>query len=252
MVDTHAHLFKNDYSCDELKEVLKKMSNNIIIVSGTNYFDNLEVLELVKKYPNIYGTLGVHPTEENVDLEKCFELIEDNISNEKIIGIGEIGLDYHYDVDKDYQKDLFIKQIELANKYNKVMVIHSRDCINETYEILKKYKNKSVKFVMHCFSSSCEMAHKFIEMNGMLGIGGVVTYKNSRILKDVVEKIDLKYLLLETDSPYLTPVPFRGTKNEPYNIIYVAEEIAKIKNITVDEVKSVTTANAYSQFDLVL
>lgn len=248
MIDTHAHLTTNDYA--NIEEVINKMENNIIIVSGTNIKDNKEVIELISKYKNLYGTIGIHPTEIDSNYIETLKFIEENLSNPKIVGIGEIGLDYHYECDKDKQKEIFIKQIELANKYNKTMVIHSRDAIKDTYDILKEYKNDNIKINIHCYSSSLEMALKFIELNGMLGIGGVLTFKNNKVLKEVVENIDLKYLLLETDSPYLSPEPFRGTKNEPYNIIYVAKKIAELKNISIEEVLKVTTNNAISQFDL--
>ena len=247
MIDTHSHIFKDDY--ENIKEVINKMKDNIIIVSGTNDDTNKEVLELVSKYNNIYGTLGIHPSEIDKVTSDSFNLIENNLNNKKIIGIGEVGLDYYWVKDnKEEQKDLFIKQIELAKKYNKAVVVHTRDSIEDTYEIVKEYKD--VKFIIHCFSSSLDMANKFIKLGCKLGIGGVLTFKNSKKLKEVVENIDIKYLLLETDSPYLTPEPYRGKKNEPYNIIYVAEEIAKIKNLKVEEVLKITTENTISQFDL--
>lgn len=248
MVDTHCHLFKEYY--EDLSEVIKKMENHIMIVAGVDNSTNKEVVELCKKYDNVYGVIGIHPEEvENVD-EESFKLIEGNINNPKIVGIGEIGLDYHWNTEnKDLQKEIFIKQIALAQKYNKTIVIHSRDAINDTYEILKEYGN-GLKKVIHCFSASYEMAKKFIEIDSMLGIGGVITFKNSKKLIDVVEKIDLKYLLLETDSPYLTPEPFRGKKNEPYNVYYVAKKISEIKGISVENIIYETTSNSISQFDL--
>ena len=247
MIDTHSHIFKEDY--DNIDEVINNMKDNIIIVSGTNDETNKEVLDLVSKYDNVYGTLGIHPSEIDTISDDSFNIIENNINNKKIIGIGEVGLDYYWVKDnKDSQKELFIKQIELAKKYNKAVVVHSRDSIEDTYDIVKEYNE--VKFIIHCFSSSLEMANKFIKLGCKLGIGGVLTFKNSKKLKEVVENIDISYLLLETDSPYLTPEPYRGKKNEPYNIIYVAEEIAKIKNISLEEVLKITTKNAISQFDL--
>ena len=247
MIDTHCHLFKEDY--ENVDEVINKMEKNIMIVAGTNLATNKEVVELCNKYNNIFGVIGIHPTEIDNQVDENIKYIIDNINNKKIIGIGEIGLDYYWNKNnKQIQKDIFIKQIELALKYNKTIVVHSREAINDTYEILKQYKN--VKKVLHCFSSSYEMALKFIDIGCMLGIGGVITFKNNSKLIDVVKNVDLKYLLLETDSPYLTPEPFRGKKNEPYNIIYVAKKIAEIKNITLEEVLKYTTNNAVVQFDL--
>ena len=239
MVDTHCHITSEYY--DNILEVISKMKDNIIIVSGTNKEDIKEVISLCN-YKNIYGTIGIYPTEE-LDLK----IIEDNINNKKIVGIGEIGLDYHLEHNKEEQKNKFIKQLDLARKYNKTVVIHTRDAIQDTYDILKNYKD--LKKVIHCYSGSLEMAKEFIKIGCRLGIGGVLTFKNSK-LKDVIKEIDLKYLLLETDSPFLAPEPLRGTKNEPYNVIYVAKKIAEIKNISLEEVLDITTLNAKDQFDL--
>ena len=245
MIDTHCHLFEEEY--DNLEEIIKRMKDNIMIVSGTNDLTNLEVIKLVDKYPNIYGVIGIHPEEvDNVTLDS-FKIIEDNINNPKIVGIGEIGLDYYWVKDnKEKQKKLFIKQIELANKYDKTIVIHSREATGDTYNILEKHLK--TKAVMHCYSSSLEMARKFINLNVKLGIGGVLTFKNSKVLKEVVENISINDILLETDSPYLTPEPYRGKKNEPYNIIYVAEKIAELKNMPLEEVLESTSRNAIEQF----
>ena len=250
MIDTHAHLVLSEYTLIEIEKVIKKMNDNIIIVSGTNNIDNKEVIELVNKYDNVYGTLGIHPTEIDNINDDIFNFIEDNLNNFKIVAIGEVGLDYHYECDKEKQKEVFIKQIKLANKYKKTLVIHSRDAVKDTYDLLKKYKDEDIKIDIHCFSSSLEMAKEFIKLNGMIGIGGVLTFKNSANLKNVVENIDLDCLLLETDSPYLSPEPFRGKKNEPYNVYYVAKKIAEIKNVSLEEVLRVTTNNAIFQFDL--
>lgn len=247
MIDTHCHLDYEDY--DNLDEVINKMGNNIIIVSGASIQGNKNVIELCNKYQNIYGTIGIHPEEIDENIEDNLKFIEENINNPKIVGIGEIGLDYHWSKDsKDLQRKYFKIQLELAKKYNKCAVIHSRDAIEETYEILKESGHNKVN--IHCFSGSLEMAEKFIKLGYLLGIGGVVTFKNASKLKEIVKNVDLSHLLLETDSPYLTPEPNRGKKNEPYNIYYVAGEIAKIKNISREEVFKVTTENAKRQFDL--
>jgi len=247
MIDTHCHLSKKDY--DNLDEIIEKMNGNIMIASGTNDESNKEVIELVSKYPNIYGVIGIHPEEANNFTLESLKFIENNINNPKIVGIGEIGLDYYWVKDnKDKQIDLFIKQIEIANKYNKTIVIHSRDAINDTYNILKEHLK--TKAVMHCYSSSLEMAQKFIDLKIKLGIGGVVTFKNSKVLKEVVENIDINNILLETDSPYLTPEPYRGKKNEPYNVLYVASKIAELKNMKLDDVLEITSKNAKEQFNI--
>lgn len=246
MIDSHCHLFSEDYP--DIDNVLEKMGENIVIVSGVDDNTNKEVLELCKKYKNVYGTIGIHP--ENVDSEYSLEFIKEHLSDEKIIGIGEIGLDYYYDKSKKSEQILlFCKQIEIAMSFNKPIVVHSRDAIHDTYEIIKKY-NYGEKTVIHCFSSSLEMAYKFIELGCFLGIGGVLTFKNSLKLKDIVFNINIKNILLETDSPYLTPVPYRGHRNEPYNVFYVANEISKIKNIDVEDVLKITKENTIKLFDI--
>ena len=247
MIDTHCHLSSSDYTNLEL--VIKNMENNIIIVSGCNSKTNHEVINMCNKYNNVYGTLGIHPEEVDSATEADLEFIESNLTNPKIVAVGEIGLDYHWNKEnKDLQKLWFEKQLALAKKYQMSVVVHSRDAIQDTYDILKTSDVKKID--IHCYSSSLEMAYKFIDLGARLGIGGVVTFKNSEKLKDVVRCIDLKYLLLETDSPYLAPEPFRGKQNEPYNIKYVAEKIAELKNISVEEVFKITTMNAIDQFDL--
>ena len=168
-------------------------------------------------------------------------------NNPKIVAIGEIGLDYYWDKDnKAKQREVFCKQLEIAEKLKVPVVIHSRDSINETYEILKKYK---VSGVIHCFSGSLEMAKKFISLGFLLGIGGVVTFKNSKLF-EVIEKLKLTNIVLETDSPYLTPEPNRGKTNESSNIPYIAQKIAEIKNISLEKVAKITTENAIRVFDL--
>lgn len=247
MIDTHCHLDREDYP--DLDLVIKKMKDNIMIVSGASDLSNRQVLELCNKHENIYGTIGIHPEEIDESIDDYLEFIENNISNSKIVGIGEIGLDYHYnDVDKDIQKKYFIKQLKLARKYKKSVVIHTRDAIQDTYDILKDYSD--LKIDIHCFSGSLEMANEFIKLGFKLGIGGVLTFKNNEKLKNVVKNVSLDNLMLETDSPYLTPEPFRGKRNEPYNIYFVAQEIAKLKEISLEKVLKETTVVAIQQFDL--
>jgi len=246
-IDTHCHLSKEYF--DNIEEIIKNLENNIAIISGADELSNHEVVELVNKYPNIYGTIGIHPNEIDNLSNEALSFIEKNLNNLKIVGIGEIGLDYHYGKDDvNSQKEIFIKQLELAKKYNKPVVIHSRDAAFDTFNIVKDYKN--LKITYHCYSYSLEMAKELIKMNIKLGIGGVLTFKNSKILKEIVENIDLENLLLETDSPYLAPEPFRGKKNTPLNIPYIAGKIAEIKNIPLEMVLKTTTSTAIDQFDL--
>lgn len=245
MIDSHAHIFKEYFNIDDLIKILKR--NNVlgVVNCATSFSDSKEVIESSKKYKNfLYAAIGIHP--ENID-ESNIEDIEKLINNNKIVAIGEIGLDYYWKKDnKEKQKEYFIKQIELAVKYNLPVIIHTRESIQDCYDILKKYK---VRGVIHCFSGSYEMAVNFLKLGFKLGIGGVLTFKNSNLYK-VIEKIDLKDILLETDSPYLSPEPNRGKQNNPSNLYFVAKKIAEIKETTIENVINQTTKNARELFDI--
>lgn len=243
LIDTHCHLEKKEY--DDLDNIIKNM-DGYMIASGYNDDTNLEVIELINKYDNVYGVIGLHPEEVDNITEDSFKIIEDNINNPKILGIGEIGLDYYYVKDnKDRQIELFKRQIAIAEKYNKPIVVHSRDAAQDTYNILKNVK---VKCDIHCFSYSLEMAREFVKLGFKLGIGGVLTFKNSKSIKEVVEALDINNFLLETDSPYLSPEPLRGKKNNPSNVLFVAKKIAEIKQISEEDVISKLNNNAISFF----
>ena len=247
LIDTHCHLSNDDY--DNLEEVIKEM-NGFMIASGCDDKTNKEVIELVNKYDNVYGTLGIHPEEIDNITSDSFKLIEDNLNNPKIVAIGEIGLDYYWTKDNiDKQKEIFEYQVKLALKYNMPIVVHSREAIQDTYDILKKYK---VKGSIHCFSSSLEMAKEFIKLGYKIGVGGTLTFKNSKKIQDIVKQLHLKDILLETDSPYLTPEPYRGKRNKPSNVYYVALKVSQLKNIDVDEVLKQTNNSAIDMFDLKL
>ena len=247
-IDTHCHIVSEYY--DDIDEVVKNAIDNgvlRIIVNGYNMQSNREVLELVKKYDVVYGALGIQPEELYDYNDDSLKFIEEHINDEKIIAVGEIGLDYHYDTDKDLQKELFKRQLEIAYKYNKPVIIHSRDCIQETYNILKESK---VKGTMHCYSGSKEMALEFIKIGFSIGIGGVSTFKNAKNIVDVIKYIPLEYIILETDSPYLTPEPYRGKRNEPMYIPIVAKRVADIKGLDIKEIERTTTDNARRLFDI--
>ena len=205
-------------------------------------------LEIIYRYPEIYMTVGFHPDEVDNITDKDINDLEVLLkTNKKIVGIGEIGLDYyHNDMNKERQREYFIKQIELAEKYDLPVVIHSRESIQEIYDILKEHK---VKGVIHCFSGSLEMAKLFIDLGFYLGIGGVLTFKNSK-LKEVVSELSLDNLVLETDSPYLAPEPYRGHTNFPQNIKIVAQALRKIKDVSLEEVTEKTTGNVHKIYNL--
>ena len=204
---------------------------------------NLEVLELVKRYDIVYGAIGFHPTElDNNDLE----WLEEHINDEKIAALGEIGLDYHYEnTNKELQINMFRKQLEIAEKYKKTVIVHSRDALQDTYDILKNY---NIRGSLHCYSGSLEMAREFIKLGFYIGVGGVVTFKNARKLVETVEAIPLDRILLETDCPYMAPEPHRGTRNDSSNLRYVVDKIAEIRGIAAEEVEAVTRENAYRLF----
>ena len=251
LIDTHCHISDEDYENKE--EIIKHMEDNIMIVSTASPKDIKEVIELCETHKNIYGTIGIHPEFADVYTTEDLNNIEKYIKHPKIVGIGEIGLDYHYTKEnKEKQKELFIKQIKLANKYKKTIVIHSRDAIEDTYNIIEKYKAKDTKCNMHCFSGSLEMAERFIKLGVTLGIGGVLTFKNEKKLKEIVTTLDIHNFVLETDSPYLTPEPLRGTKNEPANVKYVAAKMSQLKGIDYAKTLEITTQTAIQQFDLKL
>ena len=213
-IDTHCHL--DDY--EKVDEIVNNMQGGIMIASGADLETSKFALLMAEKYSNVFASVGIHPSEVKNMNKNDIDNIEQMLNNDKVVAVGEIGLDYYWDQDnKEEQKDIFIKQIKLAQKYNLPIVIHSREAINDTYEILKEQLNDT-KAVLHCYSGSYEMSLKFIEIGVKFGIGGVATFKNSRVLREVIEKNDVSNFVIETDSPYLTPEPFRGQKNEPCNV----------------------------------
>ena len=252
MVDTHCHLLLEEYkTLEHIQEIVSHMNGNLMITSATNRKNIQETLEIVKKFPNVYGVIGIHPEEIDDGTEENLKFLESHLFDEKIVGIGEIGLDYHYTKEnREQQIKLFEKQLQLAKKYQLPCVIHSRDAAQDTYNILKKVVDGSFPVILHCYGYSVEMAHEFLKLGIYFGIGGVVTFKNGVKLVEVVKEMPLEHLLLETDSPYLSPEPYRGKENEPIRIINIAEKIAQIKNISVEKVLETTTKTACTQFDL--
>lgn len=245
MIDTHCHLLSSEY--DNLKEILNDIekANIKCILNGCDMLSNIESLELSKKYDFVFSAIGFHPSEVDSVPDNYISFIGKNINN--IVAIGEIGLDYYWTKDNsDKQKEVFENQLMLAEKYNKPVIVHTRDAIMDTYNILKKYK---VRGVIHAFSGSIEMAKKFINLGFKLGIGGVITFKNCN-LKDVIKELDISDIVLETDSPYLSPEPVRGKKNTSLNLKYIAEFISNLKDISYDKVCEITTTTAKDLFDL--
>ncbi len=245
--DTHCHLFKEYY--EDIDTIIKNASLNQVnrmINAGCDAKSNIEVLDSLK-HKEVYGALGIHPEDVLNYQEEDLKFIEEHLNHEKIIAIGEIGLDYHYGKEnREEQLKLFERQLALAEKYQMPVVIHSREATEDTIELLKKY---NVKGVIHSFSGSLEIATIYIKMGFLLGINGVITFKNCR-LKEVIEKIDVHNIVLETDSPYLTPVPFRGEKNDPSKIKTIAEFVANLKKISKEELVKKTNENIAQIFDI--
>lgn len=245
MIDTHSHINFEDYK-ENFEQVLKDIKENEVqkvIIPGVEPSTFDEIITYCDKYEMIYGAIGIHPSEfqtYNSTIEKeIYNLIE----HKKIVAIGEIGLDYHYGSDtKEEQKEIFNKQLKIAEKVQLPVIIHDREAHEDAFNIIQNYKLKDVIF--HCFSGNIDFAKKCVEKGYYIAIGGVVTFKNAKELKEVAANIPLENLLLETDAPYLAPVPFRGKTNSPAYLKYVAEEIAKLKQIDVEDVKVKTTENA--------
>ena len=250
-VDTHSHLFDSAFDLDRDEVIKECLNQNVkkLIVVGFDKETNKLALELSSKYDFIYPTVGLHPTNLDDYSDDFFVYLEDLIKERKdIVGIGECGLDYYWDTSKkELQKKVFLKQIELSLKYNLPLIIHSRDAIGDTLEVLKSV-GKPIKGVMHGYSGSLEMAREFVKLGLKIGIGGVLTFKNAKNVKEVVKELDLSNFVLETDCPYLTPTPYRGKRNASYYIPLIANEMASIKGIDIKEVEEATTNNANELF----
>ena len=245
LIDTHSHI--NMIEELQIEEVIKNaIENNVrkIIVPAAYPSDIDVVYELSQKYDEIYCYLGVHPSEARDWDDSLINKIKNYAKSNKVVGIGEIGLDYYWDKSfNDIQKEVFIKQIKLANELNLPINIHDREAHKDCFDIIKEH-NKNSKVIMHCFSGSKEFAQECVKEGWFIALGGVVTFKNAIKMKEVATSIPLDKLLLETDAPYLTPVPFRGKENQPAYTKFVAEEIAKLREISIEEITEITTQNA--------
>lgn len=252
LFDSHAHI--NDLKLiDRIEEIidnaLKNEVNKIICV-GYDKQSSLNAIELANQYDIVYAAIGIHPSEANqFNIE--LDWIKDYIDNPKVVAVGEIGLDYYWDKTyKEEQKELFVRQIKLANQYKKPFIVHMRDATSDTYELIKNTKNNDISGVMHCYSASKESIQQFIDLGMYISLAGPVTFKNAKTPKEVAKEIPLDKLLVETDCPYLSPTPFRGKVNEPKNVLYIAKEIAKIKDISFEELSKQTYKNTCKLFNI--
>lgn len=248
--DSHAHYDSEQFNEDREELLLSMEEHGVgtIVNSGASWDSVTEVVELAHKYPFIYAAVGMHPDEVGDLNDERFEYLKSQCQKEKVVAVGEIGLDYYWDNEShDVQKKWFIKQLELARELDLPVIIHSRDAAADTLEIMKEY-GQGLRGVIHCFSYSVELAREYVKMGFHIGIGGVVTFKNGRKLKEIAEEIPLDRILLETDCPYLAPVPFRGKRNCSAYISYVAQEIANLKGISYEEVVAQTEQNGKRLF----
>ena len=245
LIDTHTHIdMIESHTADEIIQLAAENNVKKMIIPGVTPDSDNVIFPLIEKYENCFGMLGVHPSEAKLYNEEAEEHIEKLLQHDKITAIGEIGLDYYWDKTfNDIQQEVFIKQIKLANKHNLPICVHDREAHKDTFDILKEY-NKGSDVVLHCYSGSVEFAKECIKEGWYLGLGGVVTFKNAVKMKETAKEIPLEKIVLETDAPYLTPVPFRGKENQPAYVKYVAEEISYIKGIPLDEVAEITSQNA--------
>ena len=252
MIDSHCHL-DHEPLLENLNEVIKRskevgITKLLTICTTLDSFNRIK--EIIKKDPMIYGTFGIHPheTNNNLSVDKKFIINEVN-KNEKIIGVGETGLDFFYDhSDREIQISCFKAHIEAAIELNRPIIIHSREAEDDTYQILKSFKSQGLKILMHCFTGSASFANKLLDLDAFFSASGIITFKNSLELQNTFKNIPLEKLLVETDSPFLAPIPMRGKKNEPSFIKYTVNKLSNLRSLTEKEIVKITTNNFNTLF----
>ncbi len=249
--NTHSHI--NDKTKDEIDFLYHEcLERNVVKIAaiGYNYSSSVKALQIAKQYENIYAVCGLQP-EEIADFNGDFSAFIELFKDQNCIGIGEIGLDYYYGKQtKDLQLKYFEEQLKIATQFHKPIIIHCRDAHEDTYRLLNQYAQPLDGIILHCYTGSVEMMKRYLQLGAYISISGIVTFKNAKTIKEVVKACPLDRLLVETDDPYLTPTPFRGQENHPSYVYYVVEEIAKIKNLSFEEVAKITYDNAKKVFHL--
>ena len=251
--DTHAHMYDKafDKDRDELLKLLEKLEYKIVCPSE-NYETSLQSIELSKKFKNLYAAIGIHPyfaeIDKKCDLKKIFDLVK---ANSEVVAIGEIGLDY-YDKnnDREIQKEYFMNQINIAQETDLPVIIHDRKAHGDIFSIIKKMKKHNLRGIMHSFSGSIELANEMIKSDFYISFAGPVAHKNSKRIKEIARIIPLERMLIETDSPYMTPPPFTGQRNTSLNLYYIAKEIAALRNISIEKIIEITYQNAMDIYGL--
>ncbi|PHU40574.1 hydrolase TatD [Pseudobutyrivibrio ruminis] len=248
--ETHAHYDDEKFDGDRvelLSHLLKENNIGNIVNVGASFRACKDSLKLAESYENVYAAIGIHPEEIDEASDEVLEWLRENASNPKVVAIGEIGLDYYWVKDPEgraKQRIWFDKQMNLAKEVNLPVVIHSRDAAEDTFNTIKSYNTQDVKGIVHCYSYSKELALEYVKMGWYIGVGGVVTFKNGKKLVETVEAIPLENIVLETDCPYMAPEPHRGSRNSSIYLKYVAEKIAQLKGVSVEEVERITYENA--------
>ena len=251
--DSHAHYDDKQFDEDreEVLAHLKDAGVERVVNISNGWDDMLRSLALVEKYPFMYGTAGIHPCKVSDLNEERMEELRQYCRRDKVVAVGEIGLDYYWMTDpKEVQKEWFVRQLRMAKEENLPVVIHSRDASQDTFDIMKAEHAGTTGGVIHCYSGSLEMAREYVKLDYYLGIGGVVTFKNSKVLKKVAAEIPLEHIVVETDCPYLAPTPHRGKRNSSAYLPLVIDEIASLRNISPEEVEQVTYENACRLYGL--
>lgn len=249
LIDSHCHVLSSEY--DNVDEIIKDSINSgveKIIVNGYDLKTSKEAVELANKYDHVYAAVGIGPSNVTDVNDETYDIISKLAKESKVVAIGEVGLDYYWTTEnKEMQLKVFKTMLKIAKTNNLPVIVHCRKSFLDTYNLLKE---SDLTGIIHCYSGSVDMAKRFIKLGFLLGIGGVITFKNAKALKDVVKAIDINNFSLETDSPYLAPEPYRGKPNTPKNVKLVATEIANIKQVNLDEVIRVTGHSVCSKFDL--
>ena len=249
--ETHTHFDDKAFDGDREEAIKRTFDAGIgkIVNIGSSMKSSKTSLMLAQDHPDIYAAIGVHPEETKDLTEDDMAILEVYAKDENVVAIGEIGLDYYWDEpERDIQKRWFIRQIELAEKTHLPIVIHSRDAAEDTLNIVKETKAETVGGIVHCFSYGTQIAKQYLDLGFYIGVGGVVTFKNAKKLKEVVEYVPLDKIVTETDSPYLAPIPMRGGRNSSEYLPYIVEAIAAIKGVTAEEVENITYENAVRIF----